>query len=67
VHSISYGGIETEIPQAIGDSFNLEASKLGLQGVSILVSSGDDGVANFQARSNPKKCGYTPSLPASSP
>lgn len=67
VHSISYGGIETEIPQAIGDSFNLEASKLGLQGVSILVSSGDDGVANFQARSNPKKCGYTPSFPASSP
>ena len=67
VHSISYGAIETEVPQAIGDAFSTEAMKLGLQGVSILVSSGDDGVANFQARSNPNKCGYTPSFPASCP
>lgn len=67
VHSISYGAIEPELPASIAKAFNTEAMKLGLQGVSILVSSGDDGVANFQARSNPKKCGYNPSFPASSP
>lgn len=67
VHSISYGAIETSVPQSIGDSFSTEAMKLGVQGVSILVSSGDDGVANFQARSSPKNCGYTPSFPASCP
>lgn len=67
VHSISYGSIETELPAFFAKQFNTEAQKLGVQGVSILVSSGDDGVANFQARSNPKKCGYNPSFPASSP
>merc|ERR1712217_577132 len=39
----------------------------GAQGVTIFVSSGDDGVANFQARSSPSNCGYHPSYPASSP
>jgi len=67
VHSISYGSIETSLPAFFANQFNTEALKLGAQGVSILVSSGDDGVANFQARTNPKKCGYTPSFPASSP
>ncbi|RYG65186.1 hypothetical protein EON64_12455 [archaeon] len=67
VHSISYGAIEPELPKSTSNAFNTEAMKLGAQGVSILVSSGDDGVANFQARSNPKKCGYNPSFPASSP
>ncbi len=67
VHSISYGAIENSLPKFTCNSFNTEAMKLGVQGVSILVSSGDDGVANFQARSNPKKCGYNPSFPASSP
>jgi tripeptidyl-peptidase-1 len=67
VHSISYGAIEPELPKFIANQFNTEAQKLGVQGVSILVSSGDDGVANFQARDDPKKCGYNPSFPASSP
>jgi tripeptidyl-peptidase I len=67
VHSISYGSIETSLPAFFANSFNTEAMKLGVQGVSVLVSSGDDGVANFQARTNPKKCGYNPSFPASSP
>lgn len=35
--------------------------------MTILVSSGDDGVANFQARSDASKCGYNPSFPATSP
>lgn len=67
VNSISYGAIEPEIPALTANQFNTEAQKLGVQGVSILVSSGDDGVANFQARKNAKKCGYNPSFPASSP
>lgn len=67
VNSISYGSIENELPKSMANAFNTEAMKLGVQGVSIIVSSGDDGVANFQARTNPKKCGYNPSFPASSP
>lgn len=67
VNSISYGAIENELPAVVAKAFNTEAKKLGVQGVTILVSSGDDGVANFQARKNPKKCGYNPSFPASSP
>eukprot|EP00598_Pedospumella_elongata_P007545 CAMPEP_0184969134 /NCGR_PEP_ID=MMETSP1098-20130426/1976_1 /TAXON_ID=89044 /ORGANISM="Spumella elongata, Strain CCAP 955/1" /LENGTH=558 /DNA_ID=CAMNT_0027490869 /DNA_START=52 /DNA_END=1728 /DNA_ORIENTATION=+ len=67
VNSISYGAVENEMPKSIVNAFNTEAMKLGVQGVTIVVSSGDDGVANFQARTNPKKCGYNPSFPASSP
>lgn len=67
VHSMSYGAIETELPASAAKAFNTEAKKLGVQGVSILISSGDDGVANFGARTNPKQCAYNPSFPASSP
>jgi len=67
VNSISYGSVEDELPSAFPKMFNTEAQKLGVQGVSILVSSGDDGVANFQARNKPENCGYHPSFPASSP
>lgn len=67
VNSISYGAIEPSLPKFIVDAFNTEAQKLGVQGVTIVVSSGDDGVANFQARGDPSKCGYNPSFPASSP
>jgi len=67
VNSISYGAIEPELPLSVVNAFNTEAMKLGLIGVSILVSSGDDGVANFGARSSPSSCGYNPSFPATSP
>jgi tripeptidyl-peptidase-1 len=67
IHSISYGSIEPEIATSVATTFNNEAMKLGAQGVTIFVSSGDDGVANFQARGKPSKCAYTPSFPASSP
>jgi len=67
VNSISYGAIEPSLPKFIVDAFNTEAQKLGVQGVTIVVSSGDDGVANFQARGDSSKCGYNPSFPASSP
>jgi tripeptidyl-peptidase-1 len=67
VNSISYGSIEPEVATSVATTFNNEAMKLGAQGVSVFVSSGDDGVANFQARGNPSACAYTPSFPASSP
>merc|ERR1711865_743710 len=41
--------------------------KLGVQGVSIFVSSGDDGAPGSGARGNAGGCGYEPSFPATSP
>jgi tripeptidyl-peptidase-1 len=67
VHSISYGGYESENTDANKDSFNTEAMKLGLRGVSIIVASGDDGAVNYKVRSDPSACGYFTSFPSSSP
>merc|ERR1712176_1454911 len=61
---ISYGSIEPEVASSVATTFNTEAMKLGAQGVTIFVSSGDDGVANFQARGDAATCAYTPSFPA---
>ena len=44
-----------------------EATKLLLQGVTIVAASGDDGVANFQARYDASECSYNPAFPASHP
>jgi len=67
VNSISYGGPEPLMAASILTTFNTEAMKLGAQGVSIFVSSGDDGVAGNGARGNASACGYEPSFPATSP
>jgi len=67
IHSISYGSIESELDPTQVQSFSTEAMKLGTRGVSIFVSSGDDGVANYIARSNKAECGFNPSFPASVP
>jgi tripeptidyl-peptidase-1 len=67
IHSISYGSIESELDPDQVNSFSDEAMKLGVRGVSIFVSSGDDGVANYIARDNPSACGFNPSFPASVP
>jgi tripeptidyl-peptidase-1 len=67
VNSISYGGIEESVSSSVTKAFDTEAMKLGAQGVTITVSSGDDGVANFQARQSERACGYHPSFPATSP
>jgi tripeptidyl-peptidase-1 len=66
VNSISYGSIEVELPKETMEAFNTEVMKLGAMGVSVFVSSGDDGVANFLA-TTPSLCSYSPSYPASSP
>jgi len=67
VHSMSYGSIEVEEDPGELMRFDVEAQKLGLRGVTIVVSSGDDGVANFLARNDPSQCGFSPSFPATSP
>eukprot|EP00466_Bigelowiella_natans_P005681 jgi/Bigna1/40855/e_gw1.46.4.1 len=67
VNSMSYGSIEGEVEESVLSSFSTEAMKLGTMGVTIFVSSGDDGVANFQARSDPSACGFNPSFPATCP
>jgi tripeptidyl-peptidase-1 len=67
VHSISYGSVEDTYPASLANAFNTEAAKLGTMGITVLVSSGDDGVANFNARDDASECGYHPSFPASSP
>jgi len=67
VNSISYGAPEPKIAASTLNSFNTEAMKLGVQGVSIFVSSGDDGAPGSGARGNAGGCGYEPSFPATSP
>jgi tripeptidyl-peptidase-1 len=69
VNSIPYGYIEREL--AIADPFYIntfdhEAMKLGLRGVTLVTSSGNDGVGNFVVREDILSCGYRPSFPASS-
>jgi tripeptidyl-peptidase-1 len=67
VNSISYGSLAPEDPRTDVLTFNSQACKLGLRGVTIIVASGDDGAANFGARTDPTQCGFTPSFPATSP
>jgi tripeptidyl-peptidase-1 len=64
VHSISYGEPEKYTQRTQDDSFDQALQKIALRGVSVLVSSGDDGVAGSQARGNPGACGFNPSYPA---
>jgi len=67
VHSISYGSIESEEDPASMQKFSTSAQALGARGVTIMVATGDDGVANYIARSDPSKCGFNPSYPATVP
>jgi tripeptidyl-peptidase-1 len=67
VNSISYGSNEASLPSVLTKQFNNEAMKAGTIGVSIFVSSGDDGAAGSAARSSASACGYAPSFPATSP
>ena len=69
VLSLSYDLLESDPRYRDGwdVQFNLEAAKLGVRGVSLVVASGDDGVAGYPARSNAELCGFHPSFPSSSP
>ena len=48
-NSISWGSTEQSENNSTMFNFNLEAKKLGLMGVTVTVSSGDDGAANHGA------------------
>jgi len=67
VHSISYGDVEVMGDPDVFRRFCDEVGKLGARGISVFVASGDDGVANFPARQDPSKCGFSPSFPATCP
>eukprot|EP00698_Gefionella_okellyi_P015444 TRINITY_DN4357_c0_g1_i1.p1 TRINITY_DN4357_c0_g1~~TRINITY_DN4357_c0_g1_i1.p1 ORF type:complete len:576 (+),score=123.19 TRINITY_DN4357_c0_g1_i1:2207-3934(+) len=67
VHSVSYGSIEDQTDADTMQRFDTELVKQGLRGLTVIVASGDDGVANFIARSDKSKCGFHPSYPATSP
>ncbi|EHL01600.1 putative Tripeptidyl-peptidase sed1 [Glarea lozoyensis 74030] len=58
VISISYGGDEAGLPVAYQRRQCNEFMKLGLQGVSILVASGDSGVAGSQCLGSTATCPY---------
>lgn len=65
VISISYAYYEAFFSQEEIDTWNTEAIKLGLQGVSIFTASGDTGVEG--AYNDIAYCGYGPYFPATSP
>jgi len=68
VHSISYGDIEAQWNEDDAKFVCNQLQYAGLRGVSMLFSSGDDGVANFEARQNTSFCKpFTPAFPATCP
>lgn len=67
VQSVSYGDVEQQESSSTVSRTNTEFQKMGVRGLSLFVASGDDGVANFPARSNSQYCGFNPSWPAASP
>lgn len=58
---------EADVLPAIAQAFNIEVMKLGIRGVTVLVTSGVDGVAGPAAKDDSSKCGYRPIFPATSP
>lgn len=64
IPTVSY---EKGLSQDYVNAFNVQAQSLGLRGVTIVVGSGDDGVAGWLAQNSRSNCGYNPMFPASSP
>ena len=69
VHSVSYGDDENSLTSDYMNRVNVEFQKAGTLGISILVSSGDNGVnaADPSAPSCAAAQSFTPGFPASSP
>lgn len=73
VISISYGGQEFDLPASYQQRQCNEYMKLGMQGISIVVSSGDSGVAGPAGDDNPNGCLgptgaiFSPDFPATCP
>lgn len=56
VISISYGGGESDLPDYYVKRRCNEIMKLGMQGVTVVISSGDDGVGSFPGDPSPSGC-----------
>lgn len=73
VISISYGGAEADLPIAYQRRQCNEIMKLGMQGVSVVVASGDSGVEGRGGHPTPSNClgkkrnVFAPMFPASCP
>jgi len=66
VNSVSYGSLEYQIPANISTAFNTIIQKFGARGLTILSSSGDNGVLGYDAGNNPI-CGYYPQYITANP
>lgn len=70
VHSTSYADEESSLSKSYMDRVNVELAKQGVRGITLLFSSGDDGLGGYTMRTNPQACaqrGAMPEFPASSP
>jgi len=73
VISVSYGGFESQHPESVIKVFNDNAKKLGVQGVTILAATGDDGAQGGLWNNKDANCAATKikglqvNWPASSP
>ena len=70
VFSISYSSPESGQPSSVLEAFNLEAMKLGVQGVTLISCSMDQGVADATVANGndlSAPCEYIPQFPASCP
>ena len=67
VMSISYGIEERWLDLYEMNAFNTQAIKLGVMGITILSSSGDDGASSWSVRGRLENCGYYPVFPNTSP
>ncbi|OJJ42265.1 hypothetical protein ASPZODRAFT_77390 [Penicilliopsis zonata CBS 506.65] len=67
VISISYAGPETNFPASYQRRQCLEYLKLGLQGVTVLFPSGDNGVAGPDGCLGPEQTIFSPSFPNNCP
>ncbi|KAI0025076.1 subtilisin-like protein [Xylariomycetidae sp. FL0641] len=56
VISISYSGAEAELPASYQQRQCAEIMKLGLQGTTVVIASGDDGVGGFASSASPSGC-----------
>jgi len=66
VNSMSYGSNEEFETADVKNNFNTQAQNLGIQGVTLLISSGDGGVSGEECCPLQNN-GYVPSFPATSP
>ncbi|KAI1106426.1 subtilisin-like protein [Jackrogersella minutella] len=56
VISISYSGAEVDLPESYQQRQCAEIMKLGLQGTTVVISSGDSGVGGFASPAAPSGC-----------